>query len=244
MPQLLRFSLRLVPVTVALVAIWILGYSQTRSDDRPGVPVSEVAVIDGDTIQLGGRVIQLYGIDAPELGQRCYHDAIWAPCGQLAALALRKLILVEHAPLRCAPVSGADVTAANVCLVGDVDVARVLLADGLVVVADDPEPGYREAAARRASLGLWHSRFQPPAEWRSGARFPDGPAAELEPCPVKAVISAAGDRFHYVPTDAAYSSLEVDSPAGGQVFCSDEEARRAGWQREGEIAVKARDRDG
>jgi endonuclease YncB( thermonuclease family) len=62
-----------------------------------GSALTEIAgwasVIDGDTIKIHGRRIQLHGIDAPEKAQPCF-DACQQPyrCGQRAALALDEFI--------------------------------------------------------------------------------------------------------------------------------------------------------
>ena len=51
-------------------------------------------------------------------------------------------------------------------------------------------------------------------------------------------MSADGDRLYYVPTDQAYQSVAVELSKGDRFFCSDEQARQAGWRREGQTPVE------
>ena len=49
-------------------------------------------VVDGDTIEIRDQKIRLWGIDAPELAQRCTEDGAVYPCGLDASHALAKRI--------------------------------------------------------------------------------------------------------------------------------------------------------
>src|SRR5688572_23669801 len=84
-----------VPILRALSLLAVLGSAlagpvalASQSDESPAV--SGVRVIDGDTLEIDGHTVQLYGIDAPEVGQHCERaDGLWA-CGAEAALFLQK----------------------------------------------------------------------------------------------------------------------------------------------------------
>ena len=53
-------------------------------------------VIDGDTLEVAGRVFHLYGIDAPELGQTCEWPNKSIPCGDIARTALMDLVVAAE----------------------------------------------------------------------------------------------------------------------------------------------------
>ena len=58
-------------------------------------------VLDGDTIEVDGRMIRLEGIDAPELGQTCVRFDKEVDCGVIARAAL--LDLVTAVEVVCEP---------------------------------------------------------------------------------------------------------------------------------------------
>jgi endonuclease YncB( thermonuclease family) len=53
--------------------------------------VGRARIIDGDTIEVRGKRIRLYEIDAPESRQQCLIEAKRYPCGKVAAGALEDL---------------------------------------------------------------------------------------------------------------------------------------------------------
>ncbi|HEX9771383.1 MAG TPA: thermonuclease family protein [Kiloniellales bacterium] len=220
---------------VAMVLAWGAGHFALTRDSRAGSEDALVTAVDGDTIQLDGKVVQLYGIDAPELGQHCLHDGLWRTCGLSAAYELNKQLRLSRRHVKCLP-ANASGTSDEICFAGDVDVAQSLLTAGYVTANATADPNYRELEekAREAGLGLWHSQFVAPSEWRQGKRLPDEPGPAVEDCPVKAVALSDGQRVYYVPTDDGYDSVTVDPANGDRRYCSDESARQAGWRRVGE----------
>lgn len=126
-----------------------------------------VRVIDGATVEVGGRRLRLHGIDAPELDQTCYdgHERGYA-CGRVAAAALTARI--GDGALTCEPRGAADGTATAVCRLGEEDLAGWMVANGYAVadraVSADYTEQDRRAWGRR--LGLWSGVFELPSERR------------------------------------------------------------------------------
>ena len=54
-----------------------------------GATFGTARVIDGDTIQVAGQRIRLYGIDAAEINQLCQRKGVLWLCGVEAAKTLR-----------------------------------------------------------------------------------------------------------------------------------------------------------
>jgi endonuclease YncB( thermonuclease family) len=198
-----------------------------------------VRVIDGDTLQIDGHVVQLYGIDAPELGQFCQRGGdLWA-CGLDAALFLQKTVSFEGPPLQCSPWEDGSAAQADdavmiaVCQVGPKVVSLTMVNNGYAVALPDSFPDYKEAEeqARQAKLGLWQSEFVPPWTWRAGKGSEAKSSDWVRRCNVKGALGPAGERTYHVPTDEEYEDVVIDPARGERSFCSDEEARAAGWTR-------------
>lgn len=84
-------------LVLALQVFWVIGPACAQ-DHIVGV----ASVIDGDTIEIHGQRIRLFGIDAPESSQLCARPGgeRWR-CGQRASLALADRI--GRATVSCQP---------------------------------------------------------------------------------------------------------------------------------------------
>jgi endonuclease YncB( thermonuclease family) len=69
-----------------VIGIALAAGSAAAAQESAPAPGQGVRVIDGDTVEIDGRLVQLYGIDAPELGQLCDRDGELWECGREAAL--------------------------------------------------------------------------------------------------------------------------------------------------------------
>jgi hypothetical protein len=50
-------------------------------------------------------------------------------------------------------------------------------------------------------------------------------------CRIKGNISATGERIYHVPGQRYYDATYIDTAAGEHWFCSEAEARAAGWRK-------------
>jgi len=131
-------------------------------------------VIDGDTIEIAGQAIGLFGIDAPEPAQSCQNRNGRAyPCGEHAARHLR--LLIGSREVSCdAPAGERRGRPVAICFVGRHELGQQVVLEGWALA--DPADGaaYRRAeqAARGLKHGLWKGRFVTPWAWRTGERLP------------------------------------------------------------------------
>ena len=189
-----------------------------------GPLVAQTRVIDGDTLEIDGKVYRLNGIDAPEHGQTC---GDWT-CGADATDALAGL--VENEKVLCDPLDE-DVYGRSIatCFVGELDLGRSLVDKGHAWAFLQYSEVYaaEERAAKARQTGIWSGQYQPPWDyrrdrWSSADEGPNG-------CRIKGNISQNG-RIYHAPWSPWYGRTRISLDKGERWFCDEAEALEAGWR--------------
>ncbi|TAA41486.1 thermonuclease family protein [Pseudoxanthomonas winnipegensis] len=145
--------------------------STPQEEQTPGLIVGRSSVFDGDTIEIHGERVRLFGVDAPESGQRCSRSGQEWPCGQRAALALSDWL--GSRTVSCNP-TGKDRYQRTLarCFAGTEDVQAWLVLNGWALAYRQYSTDYvsAEEVAQARRAGVWAGEFTKPWEWRKGVR--------------------------------------------------------------------------
>jgi endonuclease YncB( thermonuclease family) len=95
--------------------------------------IGQASVVDGDTLEIHGSRIRIFGIDAPESDQLCRdEDSLQYRCGQTASNELCDLI--NRRPVSCIEVDRDRYNrAVAVCIVDKIDLADWLVSNGFAL---------------------------------------------------------------------------------------------------------------
>lgn len=197
--------------------------------------------IDGDTLVVNGAKVRLFGIDAPELAQPCrLGTETWA-CGEDAKAQLEELLSIG--PIIC---SGNEKDTYGrliaVCSAGGFDLNRTMVAEGWATAYRSLSDAYiaDEVRASAAKKGIWRSEFDLPQNFRvSRDGVTPGPAQAQRSAPrrttapafsggcvVKGNRNRRGEWIYHIPGMPYYDQTRPE-----EIFCSEAEARRAGYRR-------------
>jgi endonuclease YncB( thermonuclease family) len=133
--------------------------------------VGNARVVDGDTLNIDGQSIRMWGIDAPESRQACQSDQGVIPCGQLSTHHLQ--LMIGDQAVRC-EISGRDRYGrmVGICYAinqRNASLNQLMVRNGWAFAAyhtqrynfcDD------QKIAENQGSGLWQWRFQFPWEFR------------------------------------------------------------------------------
>ena len=165
---------------IALIAALIPGVALVALLASPAQAdvFGAACVTDGDTLVVngkrrhtrcvGGTRVRLFGIDAPELKQKCRHasgrDFL---CGRAAAS-----FLLEHVRGRPVECKGNSVDRYGrliaTCFIDGKNLNAMMVSAGWALAFRAHSEKYvpQENIARKAKKGIWAMRFVPPWEWR------------------------------------------------------------------------------
>jgi endonuclease YncB( thermonuclease family) len=213
--------------SVSLTTAMDASHQVTISNEIEG----PAAALTGDTLRVDGTLVRLEGIEAPASAQPCYREngRRWN-CASAARAALNKI--VRGHDVHCTS-SGQDEvgrTLAHCLTDGSKDIAADLVRNGDVFSADTSFFGSLssdESSARDAKRGVWQGEVVRPQAWRDQAwetakrDAPDG-------CPIKGVVRASA-KIYTLPWSDAYADARVRPERGGRWFCSEDDAKAAGF---------------
>ncbi len=151
------------PLRVATLA------SAPKAENATSAAISGPArAIEGDLLEIAGKRVRLFGIDAPEIEQSCRVMIFAWGCGEDSQKMLSALI--AERTVACTVVTR-DVVglSAALCQTEGVQLNETMVRIGMAL-ASSSEPGTfaaEEAAAAREGVGVWRSTFDKPWEWRA-----------------------------------------------------------------------------
>jgi len=186
----------------------------------------QAIVVNGNTIIIGSKQVNLRGVDAPETDQLCLVGQVRWACGKQAARELANKI--GGKPVKCKIRNGDDAD----CFGGGVNLGSWMVSNGWAVKSGRVSIyAGEERQAKRAGRGLWRSEFVRPWSWRRGLRSSTSATnSEARACPIKGEITASGEKIYYQPRHRHYDRVQIDTSNHERWFCSVRQARRAGWE--------------
>ena len=204
-----------------------------QEEQRAVAPSGDVegrgTAITGDTLRVGGTTVRLNGIEAPEPDQTCTAAAgsIWE-CGEEARQALAHVL--RGGRVACDVAGAGEGPESGDCRVGEVNVAAELVRGGHVFAKSGLFAPYanEESDARAKKAGIWAGPATRPSDYRA-QKWEEAKREAPDGCPIKGNVRG-GRRFYVVPWARGYERVRVSRSRGERWFCSESEAREAGFK--------------
>lgn len=129
------------------------------------LPAAAQTVVDGDSLELHGKVYRLYGIDAPDDGQVC-------PDGWPAAYEAETYLdqLIKDKAVTCLPIGLQQAKETDaICRADGVDVGAAMVTGGMAYAFVPYSARYitQEHAAATANRGVHRHKCLAPWQWRA-----------------------------------------------------------------------------
>ncbi len=231
------------PSKISLSSSACAGPIQSITQTKPNENLFKVIrVIDGDTIEIeSGEHIRYIGIDTPETVDprkpvQCF--------GVEASKKNKELVEGKMARLE------KDITDRDkynrllrYVWVDDLFVNLELVKQGFAYsYSYPPDIKYQDQfikaqqEAREAKRGLWNAcptdpRVNTSVASQSPSATPSVQNSAPGSCLIKGNISASGEKIYHLSDCGSYAKTQIDEGRGERWFCSEVEARAAGWRK-------------
>ena len=223
-----------------LVVSLVISYASFATA-KEGETAKILRIIDGDTleVQIGTKKekVRIIGIDTPEIvdtrtGVQCF--------GKEASSKLKALIGGKTVSLVANPAEDKDIykRLLRYVEVNGKDIGASIIADGYAYsYRKYPHPrldtyNALEKKAREGNKGLWGSCSTSSASSKtksSSSKAMNSVTSSKANCTIKGNIST--EKIYHVKGCKSYDSTQIDIGAGEQWFCSESEAKAAGFRK-------------
>ena len=128
---------------------------------------SNLQVIDGDTIKFNEKKFRLYGIDAPEINQKCKINGKDYFCGRKSKDFLEAKILGKEISCLEKDKDRYKRIIAR-CYLQNKDLNKMMVKNGWALAYRRYSSDYisDEIFAKQNNLGIWKGEFMDPSKWR------------------------------------------------------------------------------
>lgn len=192
-----------------------------------------VTAVAGDILRIGAQGIRLADIEFPDREQTCQRSAkrngTWR-CGE-AALATFARLTSGHT-LSCEVQSRDDQGIANaICSTGATVINEELVRSGAAFATAGFLARYSsiESDAQARKVGFWSGDVLRPSEWRQAKWDEALRRGAPGGCPIKGQNSGNA-RVYVLPWASQYDRIQINTRRGDRWFCSEDEAKSAGWK--------------
>ena len=232
----MRVQTQIHTLGVAVLALIIAWSHPGLAQDVRG----QARAVDGDTLEISGKRVRLFGIDAPESDQSCQKDgASWA-CGKAATEQLSALVAGQQVECRGTGVDQYGRVLA-VCTAGPDQLNQVMVEQGWALAYRQYSDDYigAELHAQSNHLGIWSATFMLPDDYRH-SKLPPAvttgsdkrehsnvqPALWTGGCLIKGNRNRRGEWIYHIPGMPYYEQTRAE-----EMFCTEAQARAAGYRR-------------
>ncbi|WP_162937334.1 thermonuclease family protein [Indioceanicola profundi] len=150
---------------VAAAVLWGIFAAGAAAQD---VLTGPAIAVEGDRLTIEGQEIRLYGIDAPDRGQKCVSGrGVEYDCFEMSRLALERLLQAGSPTCTMLPGAKDDGRLARCTVNGhDIGAFQVLAGWAMSYRRIAPDYAKQEALAMSRRRGLWTGRAEAPWIWR------------------------------------------------------------------------------
>ncbi len=253
-PRRWRIAKKYLPATAAAAgAVWVFGNALTpesrsvqtanittgstrtvasteASPDTNSELRGRASAVSGSVLRVKSNAVRLAGIEAPDPAQPCFkaNGKRWS-CADAATQALSRLVRGRKIACELSNPDKGLISLAH-CRAGDIDIAAELVKEGHVFASEGyfRTYGSEEEAARAAKLGLWQGQNERPSIWRARV-WDEAKRSAPDGCPIKGFVRSQS-RIYAMPWSEDYDQRNIKTVKGERWFCSEDEARAAGFR--------------